>query len=184
MMKLNTFLAASLALLGGCTLPTTQADVPAAQPGGWESGISTSQGPLYGRDGAPVGSTPNESVTVANDTLNHSPNSAGDSRPKMLELYQEAVSDREYLQMELALVTEEREGFLDDQKRFAAQIEELRTLLAGLEAKNKTLEKQTFELGERLATAQLRRLEAEKALLEASLAARKAAEANAAEEVE
>lgn len=184
MMKATKALIAGLALLSACTLSPTKADVPATQAAGWESGISTSNGPLYGRDGAPVGSTVNDPVTVTNDSLNHSPDSAGGSRPVLLELYQEAVNDREYLEMELALVNEERAGFLSEEKRLAGMLEELRTMVAGLEAENKTLEKQTFELGERLATAQLRRLEAEKALLEQSVAARKAAEANASEEVE
>lgn len=176
-MKNTKFLLAAVASLGACTLPPTQAELDANPSAGWEAGIAGPGGDLYGRDGVPVGSNLSGPVTVSNETLNHTPDSAGGTRPSILELYQAAVDENEYLGLELASFEEERRNFLELQKGNVDMIKDLKAEVAGLEAENNELKAQSFDLGDRLAMAQLRRLEAEKALLEHTLATRQAAAA-------
>lgn len=156
--------------LGACTLPpTTQAQQSIVPPGGWEMGIANSGGILYGRDGTPVGVGAKTGVSTTTQPLNHSFDSAGGTRNSILEMYQSAASDRDFLEMELAVMDRERTQSMKIMERLNARILQLDADNARLEASGAMLKTQAFELAERLATAQLRRLEAEKALLERTI---------------
>lgn len=159
-----------LLFLSACTLPPmTQAQQPIVPPGGWDMGIANSGGVLYGRDGTPVGVGAKPGVSTTTEPLNHSIESTGGTRNKILDMYQDAVSDRESLEMELALMDQERNQSMQQTERLNARILQLEADNASFEASSATLKAQAFELAERLATAQLRRLEAEKALLERTI---------------
>ncbi|MFT7680513.1 MAG: hypothetical protein ACI8QC_004519, partial [Planctomycetota bacterium] len=165
-----------LLLLSACTLPpTTQAQQSVVPPGGWDMGLVNSDGVLYGRDGTPVGMGVKPGVSTSTQPLNHSLDSNGGSRTALLDMYQAAVNDRDALEMELALMDQERNQFINDSDRLNARIIQLEADNARLMTGGDLLKAQAFELAERLATAQLRRLEAEKALLERTVQEKQAA---------
>ena len=91
------------------------------------------------------------------------------SRPYMLELYQSAVQRGD----DLAIEVESLESMLVDSENreaeLAAEVARLEQLVGGLTEERDRIQSQSFELAERLTTAQIRRLEAEKLLLETVL---------------
>ncbi len=132
----------------------------------WGKGGTTSL--LYARDGSPVPDQPGGSVTTADGTTRELGSNDG-SRPYLLELYQSAVDQKEALELEVTAL--QRELDLAHQER-ARQENERSVLQASLQEKDAQLtarEQENLELAARLATAQIRRLEAEKILLEATL---------------
>ncbi len=126
---------------------------------GWEGGspvvgsrpgvvTETSQPINPGLDGAPLG---------------------GGSRSTLLDRYQEAVERVERLQQENddlnAYLTKTEETLLVTSQELA----DIKALADQLAAAKTTVEQQNFDLSERLLTAQIARLEAERSLLEATL---------------
>jgi hypothetical protein len=166
----------ALALLSSCiAVPLEPYHTVAATqptPTGAESAVVKAEEPrLYARDGAPVSVDGSES---ASETAASAPPSRefkqGDgSRLYLLELYQRAVDERDELVLEVSArekaLAQSEVGYAElEQKNTALGLElaDLRTRVAGLEDEN-------FDLAGRLATAQIRRLEAEKLLLEATI---------------
>jgi len=177
MKALSTALLAG-ASLSACAMPAMKslpADPPApvVQPTsnqgnqGWAS-KPIDEPNLYARDGSVVGGQEPGTVAVSPTTGQNSTTDDG-SRWTLLEQYQSVVQDKEELDIEVhALGTaldqsEAREASLRTelahQKELATQSKER------LEA----LESDNLELASRLTTAQIRRLQSEKLLLEAKL---------------
>jgi hypothetical protein len=111
-------------------------------------------------------------VQTANQSLPHGLRDGVESRIVLLDLYQQAVDDRDELIMELEL-REELEA------QSTRRVQELEAALAARQASldealaaRRALEQQNFALAERLATATELRLEAEKKYLETAIAAR------------
>ena len=136
---------------------------------------------LRGWDGAPVGASTPGSVTMSAKPINGGidvDGPGGGSRSLLLDLYTEAVEEREDLKransdLQVALEMSETRSM------------ELQQQLTGLQGEydqmgmhKDQVEQQSFDLAARLATAQIARLEAERALLEATLEWRRMSQAN------
>lgn len=103
-----------------------------------------------------------------------------DGRMYLLELYQKAIEERDALAADARALTAELErarAALAERDRTIAELERRAEELAG--DRDRRIE-ENFDLAGRLTTAQIRRLQAEKALLESQLAARRENEAQAA----
>ncbi|MEM7518358.1 MAG: hypothetical protein AAF368_15730 [Planctomycetota bacterium] len=124
---------------------------------------------LYGRDGTPVAKQTGGTITTDDRPVRDLQSADGNSRMYILELYQEAVNEKEALALEvqgLSAALDQAQAQLSE----AGMLEQERgAYLVKLEEKIGVLEGQNVELAERLTTAQIRRLEAEKLLLEAKI---------------
>ncbi|MEZ5973477.1 MAG: hypothetical protein R3F17_01420 [Planctomycetota bacterium] len=179
--------ALPLFALGACAMAPTHQSMPPLSTAGWENSVGQPGAVLYGRDGSPVGAgrapqpvysaapqqqAPQPAVT-ATEGMPHRPEEASGSRPVLLELYQEVVSERENLALQLEVTQDAlkscEDRILDLEQRMQAEIEARTSADA---AKEEALA-QSADLGRRLAVAQMRRLEAEKMLLEKTLAERR-----------
>jgi DNA repair exonuclease SbcCD ATPase subunit len=99
-----------------------------------------------------------------------------DGRTYLLELYQRAIEERDALASDARALTAELErarATLAERDRTQA---ELMRRIAELESERERRAAESFELAARLTTAQIRRLQVEKALLEARLAEAAASE--------
>ena len=166
-----------LALLASaCASSGTTKLPPPGTPGAsapTEPSASTWQGSnqLYARDGSVIGADASGAPAatqggVADRQLG--PSEGG--RMYILELYQKAIDDRDALELEVRSVQAE----LERARAAAAKAESEQSGSAGrisaLEEENRRLLAENVELAARLATAQIRRLQAEKLLLEARIA--------------
>jgi hypothetical protein len=126
------------------------------------------QPPLLGWDGGVVDGAPSGSVSAEGQPAHGlEPSPAG--RMHIIELYQRVLDERDSLAGEvetLARTLEETQGTLAAERARSADLE---TRLAALEASHQSTLGDNRELAARLATAQIRRLEAEKLLLETKL---------------
>ena len=146
---------------------------------------------LYGRDGKPVGVRPGDGSPVGasapgavtqtarpmNDGVAADPG-AGGSRDTMLDRYLALVDELEVLRPEnedLHLALEMSEMRAND---FSEQLKSMQLAYDELGKSKQAADGQTYELAARLATAQIARLEAERALLEATLEWRKMSASN------
>jgi hypothetical protein len=127
---------------------------------------------LYGRDGSPVGASAPGTVTTTAEPINGGVDvegPGGGSRSLLLDLYHEAVEDRE----QLTRANDDLQAALEmSENRAASLSEQLRSLQVQFDqlgTEKTQLQQQSFDLAARLATAQIARLEAERALLEATL---------------
>ncbi|MCA9002839.1 MAG: hypothetical protein KDB61_13025 [Planctomycetes bacterium] len=167
-----------------CATAPPMGSAPVQATPGWETSMGGNNPVLYGRDGTPVGTmgqgtqgmngpvNPTPTVTSTED-MPHRPVDAGGSRPVLLELFQEAIAERDNLKVELDVA---REALMETEDRLLEMEAQLTAeLQAGQAAKvaQEKAEAQMFEMGKRLAVAQMRRLEAEKLLLEKTLAERR-----------
>ena len=164
--------------------PPAQQDV-GPQPGAWtDQGWSAGSGSrvLYTRDGQPVSGAgasgaPGRGSSFtsggAHPTTGTPPQRGveppGESRTYLLELYQQAVEEKDRLTLEVEALESQLAGLQatnaslsDDKQKVEAEVVALRT-------ERDRLQSEGFELAERLATAQIRRLEAEGLLLETAL---------------
>lgn len=168
--------------LGACIVsPTQHSDSPAQV--GWEASIGQPGAVLYGRDGSPVGAStapaaaPNAQMpqTVVADTedMPHRPQDAVGSRPVLLELYQTVVTEKEALEFQLEATQEALQSTEDRMFDLEKRLEEEIRAREASELARQQFEEQVFEIGRRLSVAQMRRLEAEKLLLEKTLAERR-----------
>lgn len=140
---------------------------------GWSAPASDAQQTrptLYGRDGSPVDAAHSGAVTHTDAPINDGvAGPDGGSRSLMLDNYIEAVEARDELQgandaLSAALEMAEQRGMDLEQ-----QLQALKTSFDELSADKTAADQQVAELAARLATAQIARLEAERALLEATL---------------
>lgn len=126
--------------------------------------------PLYGRDGTPVGASAPGQVTQTARPINDGvdPAPAG-TRSVLLDMYAESNKERERLQvanedLEMALRLSEQRAQDLEQQLLALQAQ-----YDQLGAEKQTADQRCFDLAARLATAQIARLEAERALLQATI---------------
>lgn len=179
--SIRTLLGLSLLMTACVTAPPT-GSAPVTPGAGWETGLGQSGAVLYGRDGSPVGSAggpqagqarvQGPKVTETGD-MPHRPAEAGGTRPVLLELFQEAVAERDNLSLELEMT---RVALRETEDRLMGMEDQLMDEMQASQAAKVSLDKaeeQTYEMGRRLAVAQMRRLEAEKLLLEKTLAERR-----------
>lgn len=164
-------------LLGGSDGPTSPpekylmspgARTPASVQRGSEQVVEPVMPTLYGRDGSPVTAQP--AGTVINDRQpTHELEEPDGSRMYILELYQQAIEARESLEMEVEALTAALDKANDALEETAYRADELLLRVEKQQNEIERLEGQGLELASRLTTAQIRRLEAEKLLLEAKL---------------
>lgn len=124
---------------------------------------------LYARDGTPVSVDGPEPVIETSASPSREFDQGDGSRLYLLELYQRAVDERD----ELVLEVSAREKALAQSEGRCAELEQKNTAL-GLELEDlrsrlEDLQGENLDLAGRLATAQIRRLESEKLLLEATI---------------
>ncbi|MBJ02648.1 MAG: hypothetical protein CMK00_07250 [Planctomycetes bacterium] len=141
---------------------------PAEEPGEWTASME-GEGPLYGWDGSVVVGEGDGSVSQAPAPLRRETAGAEGSRMYILELYQETVDERDRLRIEL----ESLEGALGRAQALYddlwSSFEGMQAEQARLKAERESQRAENFDLAARLTTAQIRRLEAEKLLLETRL---------------
>lgn len=163
-------LAASCASTGGSTA------LPPGSPGAPSKSASTvtpaptwqGETQLYARDGSPVNAQPASAQAPGAADRELAPSEGG--RMYILELYQKAIDDRDALELEVRSAQAE----LERARAAASQAQAAEAAgaerLAALQAENQRLLQENIDLAARLATAQIRRLQAEKLLLETRLA--------------
>jgi hypothetical protein len=134
---------------------------------------------LYARDGSVVQSGGQAGTPTTGPTAARLPQEG--SRTFMLELYQRAIDEKEALALEIknleATLTKSRSELAAALK----QHEALERQHAALEAERARLQEENFDLAGRLVTAQVRRLESEKILLESKIEWQRLEERNAPE---
>jgi len=177
------------ALLGGCTTaglvpnePTSAASNP--DFGAWGSSVSQEK-PLYAWDGGvvePSAQPASQPQRGAPADPVHGVQPTGSGRMYILELYQKAIDERDALEVETSALTAALERSQADLEAARATAAELDAEVLELEARVDVLGSENAELADRLITAQIRRLEAEKLLLEAKLEWHRAEQAARADE--
>jgi hypothetical protein len=169
----SSILAATLAAaLTSCLVPPSNAPARASVPYGppetdpWSANNERKQ--LYARDGSPVPNKPAASVTTA-DAIGRDLGAKEGSRPYLLELYQQAIEQKEALALEVSALHAALEEADHRQLELETDNEGLKQRIRQIEQRVTALEADKLDLAGRLATAQIRRLEAEKLLLETTL---------------
>jgi len=146
---------------------TTNASMPAA-----------AEGVLYSRDGTPVaGGIPGANGADARPKRLIGEGEGG--RASLLELYTKVVANRSELAEEVTALRATLEGERKSATEGADERTALRTELAQVSRERDALKAETLDLAARLTTAQIARLEAQKALLELQIDARTREEAAA-----
>lgn len=125
---------------------------------------------LYGRDGKPVGDgSPERGAVSPRDAQGQE-----GGRLTLLELYQKALERRDALEREVAALQTDLEATHKQLAAAQAEIERLKQGATGQDGERERLAAENQELAARLATAHIRRMEAEKALLELKLESQRA----------
>lgn len=185
MRDLNLRLASALALLSlasscattsGAKVPppgTPSAESASPQDASMRS-VPQAQQPaaapaqLYARDGSVVNPSKGASQEAGVADRDLAPSEGG--RMYILELYQKAIDDRDALELEVRSAQAELERARAAVTKAEAEQQTAAERVAALEAENQRLLSENVELAARLTTAQIRRLQAEKLLLENRLA--------------
>lgn len=142
--------------------------VPSSMPRGHQEVSEPVMPVLYGRDGSPVAVQRGGTVDPGRKPT-HDIDSADGSRMYILELYQQAIDAKESLELEVEALNAALDKANDVIEQNEGRISELQTLLETMRADVIRLQAEGDDLASRLTTAQIRRLEAEKLLLEAKL---------------
>lgn len=147
---------------------------PAATPSG-ETRAGGSGSVLYARDGSPIAATgPGGPSTVGNPGGGalgaHQPGDETGGRMYILELYQRVIEERDTLAHELSALNAELDHTRKTLTAADRRIAELESSVTAVEADKRALIDQNLDLAGRLTTAQIRRLQAEKILLQKNLA--------------
>lgn len=121
---------------------------------------------LYARDGTPV---PVGAQPVGDGSVPHTPTVGAESRTFLLELYQETVDAKEALEREVRSLHADVSELRTSLAAREAELQAERGRAEGLEAERQRLSGENAELAARLVTAQIRRLEAERLLLESKV---------------
>jgi len=176
-MNNKTTLSTLLLLVGaaGCALPTvaslpsTAADIrPSHSPVVDRPSVPQATSTLYARDGSVVRG-PKPGAMAVTPATGQSALSDGGSRWTLLEQYQTALSEKEQIQFELESLAQALEQTEAREIALKETVEDLKANIAEAAEHVQTLESQNIELASRLTTAQIRRLQSEKLLLEAKL---------------
>jgi hypothetical protein len=169
-----------LASSASCSLPAIKAlppepGVAAATPMGQprivtdqSSSSNQKQANLYDRQGNVVGEQKGGTMIVEPVTGQSSSNEEG-TRWTLLEKYQSVLAEKEQLSFELQAITNALRESEERETTAAATVDHLKKQLIDMNGRGEALANQNMELAERLATAQIRRLQSEKLLLEAKL---------------
>lgn len=165
MNKLHEILAASavFALTAAChtSAPAAQTPNPAAA---W---AETPAATLYARDGTAV----QGAGSVAAEPPRHDAGVPRASRMSLLELYQKALEEKENYVREVQALQASVDVASETQAQLARERDDARTRAAAFEEAAQRAQIENADLAARLVTAQIRRLEAEKLLLETRLEA-------------
>jgi len=129
---------------------------------------------MYARDGTPV-PPPSGPVATTGKPIRDLADPSEGSRPYMLELYQSVIEQNEELVAEVESLTAALRAEREERQAVDAGRDGLEQEVRALEQRLEELGLQNLDLARRLTTAQIRRLEAEKLLLETTIAAEKAA---------
>jgi hypothetical protein len=190
--------------LGGCALPTVKAlpadattvdanptstahseqlstsAVASTQPA-WAENGNRQQPLLYARDGSVVSEQRPGTVSITEDPGQAAGADTG-SRWTLLEQYQASIQRSEDLEFEIRGLTKDLEAAEAREQQLAAELGALNAQMAKMIEKLELVQDQNIDLASRLTTAQIRRLQSEKLLLEAKLDGRRVEETlNAAE---
>ena len=157
----------SLGPFGEPPSPVSAAPLPRT---GWEVSPQAAQSPLYGWDGSPVGSAAPGTVERAEVANDRALEDTGGSRLVLLELYNQAVQERDEYLLEVEAQNRQLELCAGRNAELERRMGELQAAFDALGAKLAALEQENQDLAARLALAQVRRLEAEKAWLESAIA--------------
>ncbi len=162
--SIHTLRNAALALLlGACGISNrTRTDLPSGP-------VPDAGGPqvLYARDGSVVQSGGQASTQRNGPAAERLPQEG--SRTFMLELYQKAIDEKEALALEIKNLEATLEKSRTELAASLKEKDELQKKHDALEAERTRLQEENFDLAGRLVTAQIRRLEAEKILLESKI---------------
>jgi hypothetical protein len=166
----------TLTFLGGCmqlpvesfpgTEPPAHSQVSSPSQAGW--GKPAAPAVLYGFDGSPVQGQVSGSITEE-PKLGHGVQTEDGSRFYLLELYQQAMDSNDELGLEVGSLNAALERSEAGNTALAAELRDARSSITALTEEVKRADEQKLELAGRLTTAQIRRLEAEKLLLEATI---------------
>lgn len=167
------------------SLACTACVIPHSQPAPSSTNTATSasvspavEGVLYARDGTPVMSGAKGAARVDAEPKRDFGEGEG-NRASLLELYTNVVAEKNALTEEVIAL----KATLDQERKDAAAGVEERAVLRGeltrLVRERDALKTETLDLAARLTTAQIARLEAQKALLEVQIDARMREEAAA-----
>ena len=126
-----------------------------------------SSDPIYAWDGGVVDSPEPGSVVEGDPSHDVQPTSNG--RMYILELYQEAIDERDALQLEVTALNAALERAQFEMDDFTNRTTKLSARMDALILERDQLRKENSDLAARVVTAQVRRLEAEKLLLESKL---------------
>ena len=160
----STLTAGSFLVVAACASLGPQ-PAPAAQPSqaaAWESST------LYARDGTAV-SVNADPQTPATEAAPRELRPSESGRMYILELYQKAIDERDALQRELATLGGDADHAKTQLEQALKQLAELQARVAQLESENQRRVDENIDLAGRLVTAQIRRLQVEKILLEQRL---------------
>jgi hypothetical protein len=150
----------------------TQASVFTNPPG-----QESSEAPrLYARDGTLVAGPADASQPAGPHSRELGD---GSGRMVLLELYQNVIEERDALSLEVSALRAELEKVRSTQKSAEAEALSQVSRVEALEAERAKLAADALEMAGRLTTAQIRRLQAEKLLLEHKLEAQRARVASA-----
>lgn len=125
-------------------------------------------GPLRARDGSVVAAQPPGSL-AQQEVLQHEMQPTATGRMYLLELYQQAIDERDALELEVSNLSRSVDQMRREKEQLMRELDGKQAELAGAEQEIVALLGENQDLAARLATAQIRRLEAEHMLLEAKL---------------
>lgn len=167
----------TLLLLGLCACVSAK-KIPPAEPIVETAAKAVGEPVLYARDGSVVVGDQPGSITTTGEPTRDVASHAG-SRMYLLDLYQKAMDEKDALSIEVkglnaALAHEQAalEVIAKERDALTAQLREL-------QSENQRVGAENADLAARLTTAQIRRLEAEKLLLEAQIEWQRAQAADA-----
>lgn len=126
---------------------------------------------LYARDGTPVRAASSERFAQGSvpDEPAHGVRRGEQSRMYLLELYQEAIDQKEAFELEARSMQVDLQLAREETLSLKSELGGARTRIAELESEGQRQREELRELAQRLVTAQIRRLESDKLLLEAKI---------------
>ena len=137
---------------------------------GWSSRpLGGGEPVLYGRDGMPVTRTDPGTLVQTGEPLDHGVQEPEGTRTALLEMYGDLKKERDALVLDLEALSAQEALSFSQIDELQQQNTTLEARIAELEQRNKELDEQVYDLAARLTQSQIGRLEAERALLEASL---------------
>ena len=158
------FVLLALGLSACAAANRTRSDLPA----GPTPEVPSSAPVLYARDGSVVNAGAPAGATTQNGPAGDRAPQEG-SRTYLLELYQKAIDEKEALALEVKNIAATLEKSRGELAAALKAKEELDKKFVALDAERARLQEENFDLAGRLVTAQIRRLEAEKLLLESKI---------------